>query len=552
MFKRNPAEKQLNINDPMLSYPQYIRDLLKSSWAQYFLYSIFAKIDELRFSCLFSDSYSRPNTPVNILVGLLILKELNRWTDEELIGALYFDYRVRYALGITEFEKERLCINTIGNFRKRLYEYAEEYGCDLLREEVDHLTKELIKIAGMDTTLARQDSFMISANCKQMGRLELIYTVNGNLVKMLRQAGVPVPESCKHYLEEKDKADQIYRLKKEEVPQRTERLLKESLALGKAVPLKLKQTQAYSNLTRLIGDQTTAATGELVVKKAEEIAAGSLQNPGEPEATYRRKGRTESVGYVLNVVEARDQAKDLSMIVHHERRPNIVSDAELGISALGKDLKGVKILASDGAFYSKDIVLSAEKEEIILSFSALNGRPSPENKISANRFTIDKETNQVTACPTGIKPLHAEYNCKQELYSAKFAKEDCAKCSLLGSCIVKEQKKAFALRITEKKLIADRYRSLIGTDWHRALADFRAGVEGVPSVLRRAYDIDGPPVRGLVRTTTWDHFKVMALNFRSFFRYCQRTEATTLSLSFIFHRFKRLFRFCRSRLCYGW
>ncbi len=315
MFKLDPAEKKQNINNPMLSYPQYIRDLLGSSRAEYFSCSIFAKIDEERFSCLFS------------------------------------------------------------------------------------------------------------ANCKQEGRLELIYTVNQNLVKMLQKEGVSVPSICEHYLEEKDKANQIYRLKKEEAPQGAEQLLKETLALGKAVPLKLKQTQAYSNLTRLIGEQATTATEELVVKKAEEISAG-------------------------------------------------------------------------------------------------------------------------------IKPPHAEHNVKQELYPAQFAKEDCSKRSLLGSCIVKEQKKAFALIIIEKKLSADRYRSLLGAGWHRVLAAFRAGVEGVPSVLRRAYDIDGPPIRGLVRTATWDHLKVIAFKFRSFFRYCQRTGTEALSLSFIFHRFTRLFLFCRPALCH--
>ncbi len=99
-------------------------------------------------------------------------KELNGWTDEDTIAALYFDYRVQYALGISDFDRERICINTLGNFRSRLYEYAEAQGRDLLGEEISRLTEALINISGMDTRLARQDSLMISANCKQMGRLD--------------------------------------------------------------------------------------------------------------------------------------------------------------------------------------------------------------------------------------------------------------------------------------------------------------------------------------------------------------------------------------------
>ncbi|MBT9166217.1 MAG: hypothetical protein DDT25_00900 [Chloroflexi bacterium] len=117
MFKRNPAEKQLNLTDPYLQYPKYVREVLHKSWAEYFFKSIFSKIDENRFALLYSENYSRPNAPVNMIVGLLMLKEINGWTDEDTIAALYFDYRVQYALGISDFDKERICINTLGNFR---------------------------------------------------------------------------------------------------------------------------------------------------------------------------------------------------------------------------------------------------------------------------------------------------------------------------------------------------------------------------------------------------------------------------------------------------
>jgi hypothetical protein len=60
-------------------------------------------------------------------------------------------------LGISDFDRERICINTLGNFRSRLYEYAEAQGRDLLGEEISRLTDALIDISGMDTRLARQD-----------------------------------------------------------------------------------------------------------------------------------------------------------------------------------------------------------------------------------------------------------------------------------------------------------------------------------------------------------------------------------------------------------
>ena len=549
MYKRNPPEKQLNIVDPYLHFPKYIREALHNSWAEPFFSSVFSQIDEDRFAVLYSKNYSRPNAPVNLIIGLLILKELNGWTDEDTIAALYFDYRVQYALGISDFDRERICINTLGNFRSRLYEYAEAQGRDLLGEEISRLTDALIDISGMDTRLARQDSLMISANCKQMGRLELIYTVNRNVVKMLSdKAPASIPENCRHYLVEKDKANQIYRLKKEDVPSRTEQLLKESLGLYQAVPPELEQDEAFKILVRLIeeqiGDDGTTPKGN------GELAADSLQNPTEPDATYRKKGHKSGIGYVMNVVEARDPEKEMSMIVYAERQPNIVSDSELGLNALDGDLKGVETLVSDGAYYSQEMVEKAEEKEIVVSFSALNGRRAPEGKLGADQFEIDAETGLIISCPGGAMPVSSERDAERGLFKAKFDKARCASCPLVDSCIFKEQKKFNAVTITEKKLIADRYRSLLGTAEHQALGDFRAGVEGVPSVLRRVYGIDDLPVRGLTRSRIWDHFKTIAYNFKSFYSYYKRMRANILSLAYFLRLLGQHYQSSWAMACY--
>lgn len=151
----------------------------------------------------------------------------------------------------------------------------------------------------MDTTLARQDSFMISSGCKKMGLLELIYTVNHNLVKMLNeQEPVLIPECCVHYPEEKDKSTQIYCLDKEQVKDKTKLLLKESLALQEVLPATdLTETTVYLNLKRLVADQIKTIDQGPTVKEAKEIAADSLQNPSEPPRppTARKEARKAPV-----------------------------------------------------------------------------------------------------------------------------------------------------------------------------------------------------------------------------------------------------------------
>jgi hypothetical protein len=126
---------------------------------------------------LYSETYSRPNKSVNILVSLLILKELHNLTDEQLIASLYFDYRHQYALGIENFEKERICINTLTNFRQRLVEYEVKTNIDLLKVEVDELYAQLADLIELDKSMVRMDSFLLSSSCKKLSRLRLVYRV---------------------------------------------------------------------------------------------------------------------------------------------------------------------------------------------------------------------------------------------------------------------------------------------------------------------------------------------------------------------------------------
>lgn len=89
------------------------------------------------------------------------------------------------------------------------------------------------------------------------------------------------------------------------------------------------------------------------------------------------------------------------------------------------------------------------------------------------------------------------------------------------------------VKFTQKQYITDISRCEIGTEEYTWLSRFRAGVEGVPSVLRRMYNIDRIPVRGLNRSRIWVDAKIMAYNFRAFYAYCRRAGLLILSLGLL-------------------
>ena len=98
----------------------------------------------------------------------------------------------------------------------------------------------------------------------------------------------------------------------------------------------------------------------------------------------------------------------------------------------------------------------------------------------------------------------------------------CEACPLQEQCPIKPQKKKNVVRFSEKRYRNDQVRAKMETEAYHQLANSRAGVEGIPSVLRRRYDVDHMPIRGLVRSKIWFGFKIAAMNFKSLVKGCRK------------------------------
>ena len=121
--------------------------ILEKSWAKPFSDIIFSNIDEMIFAPLYSDNKrnSRPNAPVNVIVGALILKELNGLTDDEIIEECEFDFRYQYALHTTSYENQPLSNRTFSRFRERNAAYELTTGKDLIHDCIVALSENIRK-----------------------------------------------------------------------------------------------------------------------------------------------------------------------------------------------------------------------------------------------------------------------------------------------------------------------------------------------------------------------------------------------------------------------
>lgn len=522
MFCKNSHE-QISLFDTVANLPNYLKIILEKSWAQNFRDNVFPNINEELFAVLYSDNpASRPNSPVNVIVGLLIIKELFSLIDEDLIGSLHFDDRFKYALCTTSYEKQPVSINTLSNFRKRLYSHLQNTGEDLIQIQMEELAKKAIELLDIDLKRVRMDSLMVSSSCAKLSRIELVYSVNYRFVKALKKAGRDdlIGKGLESYLKKGNKNDTIYRAKSKDSQSKLQLLINDANELYKTCYLddECRNLKEFKILTRMLNDQVIETEeGEFIPIEGKDIASTSLQNPTDPDATYREK-YGDNIGYVANVAQVADDEHQL--ILNYDFEQNIVSDIELGkkaiekLSEIGSEEEPLKI-GVDGAFYSEEVSELAKEINVEVIPSQMLGRIPDEEKIGICKFNIDEEDKTVNSCPNGFTPSEVSYNANNDTYTAKMEKQTCANCPMNNVCPIKHQKKMNVIKITTKQYHNSQMREKLGTKEFKEMANFRAGVEGVPSVLRRKYKIDTLPIKGLVRSKIWFGFKIMAYNFKS-------------------------------------
>lgn len=427
--------QQLTLDDSFLKLDEWTKKFVTKSWAKDFSEIIFPAINEKRFSVLYSDNAaSRPNNPVNVVIGSLILKEMFNLTDDELLASILCDVRFQYALHTTSFKVQPFSDRTLSRFRERLYLYNLETGRDLLHEEMEAMADEFVKYLGINPSVKRMDSLMVSSSCKKMYRLEIIYTCVANMVKTVYRTGeYQSHKNMEHYLDEDDKNDTIYHRKNEEISGRLQAVIDDATALIKELGEAYLELPEYQLLRRVIKEQTeTTAEGKLIPTDKKTISPNSLKFCKET------------------------------------------------IAKLGKQ-ENTTTLIADGAYGSIENVELAAENNINLITTALIGK-IPD--IIQSEFVLNETTDEVVKCPLGKTPYKTSYYEKTGLYRASFNIKICKNCPLREQCGAKLQKISAFVLISAKTIQRASYLKKLSAEEYTVLQKKRNGVEGIPSVLR--------------------------------------------------------------------
>ena len=255
--------QQISLYDPSFFLTDRERRMLEKSWAVPFGELVFPAIDEKPCAVLYSSKVSRPNTPVNVLVGALILKELLGGTDDELVESLVFDIRYQVALHTTSFKEQPLSDRSLSRFRARNTAYEEKTGTDLLYECVCSLKEEIAKVQERCQGLKKLDALTIALNIKNLSRLELLYSCTANLAEKIAASSPKLlPEELLRYCDGEEKKRMIDRGRSEKTRGRIRKVTEDAREILALCAGDYDDTSEYHLLLRIIKEQEAASQRE--------------------------------------------------------------------------------------------------------------------------------------------------------------------------------------------------------------------------------------------------------------------------------------------------
>jgi hypothetical protein len=506
MYRKNPRSAQPLLLTDVNSLPSKLMKRLHSSWATTFREEVFRRIEEDAFAVLYSEKGSRPNTPVNVLVGLEILKEGRHWSDEELYDHFCFDLQVRYALGCDVFGEDDFCLRTLYNFRRRVVDHALSSGQNLFATVFEQVT---------DSQMA-----------KLKVRTDMWRLLDGVDRERYKAVFEPyVKESAGQY---------VYRLKGREVVwEQIGQVGQVLYGLLRDLADGYGEEPLYAVAKRFFEENFVLEAEAVRGKTNAEIGAGCLQSLDDLEASYRKKGNRAYKGYVAHIAETCHPANPVQLIDQVQVAPNQVSDVKLlqqGLPELRERLRAT-LLVTDGAYASPQLDQPLRDAQMQQITSGLTGTlpDHRQGRLAVSDFstTLDAqgEVTQVR-CPAGkvgrIEP-------RGQSYGWSFAAV-CRQCPLAAHCPTRPDKTQtdWGMTVSRERARSAHRRRLF--ERHKAEArNLRTAVEAAIFQLKHGWAQGKVRVRGRIRVTMTVLCSALAVNLRRIDRYLKDRQRGKLT-----------------------
>jgi hypothetical protein len=505
MYRKNDQHRQQALFSSINDLPDKQRDRLEASWAGTFYTEFFCRIDEDIFAVLYSDEASRPNAPVNVLVGLEVLKSGFGWSDAQLEEQFSYNMQVRYALGYRDLAEGHLDIRTVYNFRRRLTDHMQQTGENLLERAFEQVTDEQIAALELKTDKLRMDSTLVSSNIRQMSRLQLLVEVLQRVWRMLSEADQTCYEGDFEAYTRGTSGQYTYHIESGTASTHLEKIGYVMRRLVDELAETYGDTAAYAVLVRVYGEHFTEESARIRLKTGEELRADSLQSPDDLEATYRKKRGEGHQGYVTNVTETCHPDNDVQLVVKVQTEANNTDDAAMLNEAVPNLVERTDVdeFHTDGGYNSPETDETLNAHHIEQYQTAIRGGKSADDRLSVSDFVFTRDddgTPQSVRCPGGqvaeVVPAR-----KDGRFTARFDADACAGCPLLEQCPTRPLKRKPRYRILrfDQQQVNVAHRRHNQRQAKASGQNLRSAVEATVRSLKHPFGNGKLPVRGRPR-----------------------------------------------------
>lgn len=502
MYRKNDQHHQQALFSSINDLPPKKRQRLEASWAGTFYTEFFCRIDEDMFAVLYSDEASRPNAPVNVLVGLEVLKSGFGWSDAQLEEQFTYNMQVRYAVGYRDLAEGHLELRTVYNFRRRLTDHMQARGENLLEQVFEQVTDEQLASLKLKTDKLRMDSTLVSSNIRQMSRLQLLVEVLQRVWRMLNEDNQARYGSDFEAYTRGTSGQYTYHIAPGQAATHLEQIGYLMHQLVDELAADYSQDAVYRVLVRVYGEHFVEEAAQVRLKTGAELRADSLQSPDDTEATYRQKRGEGHQGYVTNITETCHPDNDVQLIVKVQTESNTTDDAAMLDEAVPDLVERMDVdeLHTDGGYNSADVDATLNEHNIEQYQTAIRGGKSADDRLGLSDFVFTRDDDgvpQTLRCPQGqeVEVVPAR---KDGRFTARFDANVCADCPLLATCPTRPLKRKRQYRILrfDQQQVNVAHRRHNQRQAKASGQNLRSAVEATVRSVKHPFGNGKLPVRG--------------------------------------------------------
>jgi len=533
MFKEN---NKLQLFGFEMDLNQSLQEQLAKTQEKAFHDLVFVNINEMDYRVLYSDKYSRPNIPINILVSSLILKERKSWSFNELIESICFDMRTKLALGLSRLDEIPFSKATIFNFQKRILSHYQETGIHLLEQTFNNLTEKQLKAIEIKTNILRSDSTLISSNIKKYSRVELLIEVLLRFWRELEDSDKKQFISLVDTYNKRGSQKYVYTLKSTDLPKELDKLGNLYYTLYQNFSVKYSTNKSYKNFERVFFEHFTIVENNVIYFENNQLDSSILQSPDDSDATFRKKIEQQSNGFEINVFETAhpDNEVQLLMDIHVEK--NNVADStvlENKIDEVVAKTPDLDELHTDGGYGSEAVDKKMAEKNITHVQTAIKGRQAAVMLIitkdeDGDLYQIACEGQTVESIPTNKRN------------KAIFDKVKCEGCPLNEKCQIAKNKSVYYFSHSD---YLKNKRNLNLSNIPPERRKIRPNVEATIREFKAKTNGGKLKVRGLFKARLFAFAMGVSINFGRLFRYFVRKNGFFYDFSLFMNIISYLFEF---------